>query len=348
MYLNDLLMTSKFSIIQPPIFNKNLEMKPFQKTKILGDDEMLESTREYLYSSNMVSEIEKFYLSFQNKYQLFDWMKKRVKTEPKIVEVNKSSNDIVVIPTANVNGKWSKAALDTFKGFHIIFVESAKDNFFNLSHSFNVGFKLALEYSPNWIVFSNDDMIAMESPQKLREALNKAEDTANALFINELIYGHSYLIELGNENLIGKVRAFSQGRNIIRRELFESRFGVKIKMRTAREREKYHSFKKIVSLSLTGDFGILNSAFVKKLNAKVFDETFIHGAEDIDLSVRLMLADFEPSWIDFSIGSIGGGTRGKTQIRWLKDVANFSYLNYKLTSLLLPKIESNSYGIIYA
>ena len=323
-------------------------MNLFRKTKILGDDELLESTREYHYSSNTISEIEKFYLSFQDKYQLFDWMRKRVKSEPKIVEVNQSSDDIVVIPTANVNGKWSKAALDTFGGFHIIFVESAKDNFFNLSHSFNVGFKLALEYSPNWIVFSNDDMIAMESPQKLREALSKAEDTANALFIKELIYGHSYLIELGNENLIGKVRAFSQGRNIIRRELLESRFDVKIKMRTVGEKEKFHSFKKIVSLLLTGDFGILNSTFVKKLNAKVFDETFIHGAEDIDLSIRLMLANFEPTWIDFSIGSVGGGTRGKTPVRWLKDVANFSYLNYKLTSQLLPKIKSNSYGIIYA
>ncbi|MEM3860085.1 MAG: hypothetical protein QW478_11905 [Candidatus Micrarchaeaceae archaeon] len=82
-------------------------------------------------------------------------MKERPKGRAEIIEVEGDKEIIVVIPTADFNGKYAKECRENiFKGLHIIFVESGfpKDPYFNYAHNCNVGIKKAMEYNPKWIV----------------------------------------------------------------------------------------------------------------------------------------------------------------------------------------------------
>ncbi|MEM3593018.1 MAG: hypothetical protein QXW67_03960, partial [Candidatus Micrarchaeia archaeon] len=95
---------------------------------------------------------------------------------------------IVVIPTADFNGRYAKACRDEiFKGLHMIFVESGGkgDFYFNFAHNCNVGIKKALEYSPKWIILSNDDMHKIDDISVLVEQLKIVNNEEyGAVFFN--------------------------------------------------------------------------------------------------------------------------------------------------------------------
>ncbi len=87
------------------------------------------------FASDDPKKIMEFYDSSENKEQLIQWMKERPKVVANIHGVEGDSKIIVVIPTADFNGKYAKEYKEKiFKGFHIIFVESGEvpDLYFNL------------------------------------------------------------------------------------------------------------------------------------------------------------------------------------------------------------------------
>lgn len=105
-----------------------------------------------------------FYNGFENREQLIQWMRERPKGVANIYEVEGDSDIIVVIPTADFNGKYARECRNNiFNGLHIIFVESGEvpDPYFNYAHNCNVGVKKAMEYNPKWVVVSNDDMVKL-------------------------------------------------------------------------------------------------------------------------------------------------------------------------------------------
>ena len=117
--------------------------------------------RNNYFISDDPHKIIEFYNSFENREQLIQWMKERPKGAVNIHEVEGDKHVVVVIPTADFKGKYAKECKDhIFNGLHIIFVESGEypDPYFNFAHNVNVGIKKALEYHPEWIVYSNDDM----------------------------------------------------------------------------------------------------------------------------------------------------------------------------------------------
>ena len=69
-----------------------------------------------------------------------------------------------------------------FKGLHIIFVESGwGDFYFNYAHNCNLGIKKALEYDPNWIVISNDDMYKIDDVKILSEQLKRLSSSEKCI-----------------------------------------------------------------------------------------------------------------------------------------------------------------------
>ena len=93
------------------------------------------------YDSNKVVE---FYNGFEIGNQLIQWMGERPKDGANIYEVEGVKDIIVVIPTADFNGKYARECRENiFKGLHIIFVErdEVPDPYFNYAHSVNVGIK---------------------------------------------------------------------------------------------------------------------------------------------------------------------------------------------------------------
>jgi len=104
-------------------------------------------------------------------------MRERQKGVSYIHEVEESKEIIVVIPTADFNGKYARACREEiFKGLHMVFVESGVGNFyFNYAHNCNIGIKKALEYNPKWIIVSNDDMYKIDDVTKLEDSLLKID-----------------------------------------------------------------------------------------------------------------------------------------------------------------------------
>ena len=122
--------------------------------------------RNNFFNSDNLDKIIKFYNGFENRDQLIQWMKERPKGAAYIHEIEGDKDIIVVIPTADFNGKYARECRENiFKGLHIVFVESGGrgDFYFNYAHNCNVGIKKAMEYKPKWVVVSNDDMEMIDS-----------------------------------------------------------------------------------------------------------------------------------------------------------------------------------------
>ncbi|WP_077076265.1 hypothetical protein [Cuniculiplasma divulgatum] len=97
-------------------------------------------------------------------------MRERPKGFSTIHEVEREKDIVVVIPTADFNGKFAIDCRESiFKGLHIIFVESSGrgDFYFSIAHNFNIGIKKAMKYNPKWVVVSNDDMHKIDDLNKL-------------------------------------------------------------------------------------------------------------------------------------------------------------------------------------
>ena len=145
--------------------------------------------RNILFTSNDLEKIIEFYNGFDNRDQLIQWMKERPKGVSYIHEVDGDNDIIVVIPTADFNGKYAiNCRENIFKGLHMIFVESGgKDDFyFNYAHNCNVGIKKAMEYNPKWVVVSNDDMYKIDEVSILIDELHKIDP----IFLISILYLH--------------------------------------------------------------------------------------------------------------------------------------------------------------
>ena len=144
-------------------------------------DELFFSLVDYrnnYFTSDEPYRIIEFYNGFENRDQLIRWMKERPRGIANIHEVEGDKDIIVVIPTADFNGKYAKECRDNiFKGLHIVFVESGGrgDFYFNSAHNINIGIKKALVYNPQWIVFSSDDMYKIDDISVLVSELKRLD-----------------------------------------------------------------------------------------------------------------------------------------------------------------------------
>ncbi|MGC8484002.1 MAG: hypothetical protein ACP5OE_10215, partial [Thermodesulfobium sp.] len=154
--------------------------------------------RNNYFLSNDPNKIIQFYDSFDNRDEVIEWMKERPKGSCEIREVDGDKNIIVVIPTADFDGKYAKNCREEiFKGLHIVFVVSGKNNFyFNYAHNCNVGIKKALEYNPKWIVISNDDMKKIDDCKKLIFELRNVDKEYSIVFTKEYS-NNSHLFTVG-------------------------------------------------------------------------------------------------------------------------------------------------------
>jgi len=290
-----------------------------------------------LFTSKDPKDILRFYDFFKNRNQLIKWMIERPKGNYRIVEFNKDENDIiVVILTMDVNGKLAKTCRDEiFKGLHIIFVESGVSNYyFNYAHNCNAGIKKAMEYNPKWIVLSNDDMYKIDDVEILINELSKLDpEKIDCVFTSESVY-HSIFIN------IGQLRIYT---SILRRIIRHKEWKIKEKIIKKYEIYLYFGgfknkfltnlfYKKFVRFILTSSFGIFSGNFIKKIGNNPFDETYINGMEDIDLSL-IINYNYKFSFINYKIGDYIGMSLGNESVgglpRAIRDVVNLAYFNKK-------------------
>jgi hypothetical protein len=77
------------------------------------------------------------------------------------------------------------------------------------------------------------------------------------------------------------------------------------------------------------DFAIFSGKWIKEMGGKIFDETYINGVEDIDVSIYLNKNRENFTFIDYRIGDMVGQSLGKEEQRALKNILNNIYFNEK-------------------
>ena len=290
------------------------------------------------YNSRFTSEdpekVVEFYNGLTNADGLIEWMKERPKGVANIYEVDGEKETIVVIPTADFNGKYAKECRENiFKGLHLIYVESGgkEDFYFSCAHNYNVGIRKAMEYSPKWIIFSNDDVLKIDDVRKLKYSLLRLSSDREMIVLTceQGIY-HSRLASLSYRTLRRKILLTLMGRREMKRLSLEKKFDIRYVIGSTLWPYKliYRPAKQVMYF---GSFGIFSSALVRKYGSKLFDETYITGTEDIDLSWRIKQDRIEAACIDYRIGDIIGGTIGPYNLmRRLRGLVNDCYLNFKI------------------
>lgn len=296
--------------------------------------------RNNYFTRDDPNKIIEFYNGFENRDQLIRWLKERPKGVTNLHEVDGDKDIIVVIPTADVNGKYARECRDNiFKGLHIIFVESGQvpDPYFNYAHNCNVGIRKAMQYNPKWVVVSNDDMYKIDHISVLIHALSNFNETKVMSVFTKPSKYHSYKAAIGLKRLIvtdiatflyyytrKEISSYKQLKKLQRK------FGIKW-FPTIRNRVISHFFYKQKKLYiLTSSFAILSSNFCIKRN-EVFNETYCNGVEDWELS--LDLDKFEKRMVSFRIGDMIGSTIGKhTYRRILRDIVNLTYFQDRIAS----------------
>ena len=299
------------------------------------------------FTSNDPKKIMVFYNHFKTNEELIEWMKNRPKGASYIHEVDGRKDIVVVITTADFNGKYAKTCRDEiFKGLHIIFVESGGrgDYYFNYAHNCNVGIKKALEYNPKWIIVSNDDMYKIDDINILINELKKIDEkiidcvfpnysiNANHSLPSKLCLLSTFGIHLYSLRAIHSLKLASVIKN------FSKKYIVSIvDTKKVPTNLKLKIFVKLFSTEILpyysiGSFGIFSSNMVRKYNSNLFDTTYINAWEDVDLSVEVS-KNHKVAFINYNIGGETGGTINWNSARNLRDVINGMYFYNKHINL---------------
>lgn len=278
------------------------------------------------------------------------WVRERPKGVANIHEVDGDKGTIVVIPTADFNGKFATNCRENiFKGLHIIFVESGEipDPYFNYAHNVNVGIRKAIEYNPKWIVISNDDMIKLDDVSELLSEIRSIDHRKVDCALLQgsakvgiatpripLLVGIMKSIDYRNKN----IHLFLKIRKI------EKKFFVKLHLFFYFGKYYFRPLFKFmfkdlkVVFTLTGAFAIFSCQFVNNRGGSLFDETYINGHEDQDLSLNLRFYNTEV--LKYQIGVIGAGSFGNDITRELRMILNQVYLEKKLQDLLTKTLSN--------
>ena len=295
--------------------------------------------RNNYFSSDDPDKISEFYNGFNDRDQLIQWMKERPKGVANIHEVDGDKDIIVVIPTADFNGKYAKECRENiFKGLHMVFVESGGkgDLYFNYAQNCNVGTKKAMEYNPKWVVVSNDDMKPVDSISILLQDLVAFQKKNIHLVLSSSRISKENITYLGKNTLIRTI-IYSIHSDYTRKILnIESKFNIKFFSHGTGFINKliyWHNLK----FPAIGDFAIFNSSLFNG-DHNLFDPVFINGNEDIDSALQLVLNDTNYAFTKFNIKSIGGASLGKRG-RAIKDLASLIYLNYKIDKLNIKQVK---------
>ena len=294
--------------------------------------------RNNYFTSDYPKRIIEFYNGFENRDQLIQWMRERPKGVANIHEVDGDKEIIVVIPTADFNGKYAMECRENiFKGLHMVFVESGEvpDPYFNYAHNCNVGISKAMDYNPKWVVVSNDDMYKIDDIKKLRYQLHSVPNDA------DVAYAISPEHRFGVRCYLGTPTFFYLFINLFRRRF---RLLNKVKKSILPKIEIVSEFytgvgivKKIAKLLLIrpiknsqeflhiSSFGIFSNGFIRDMNGSLYDETYVNNSEDIDLSYRISFKKANIYEIKYKIGDLVSSSLGKGEDQFLRGIAGIVY-----------------------
>ncbi|AWR93969.1 hypothetical protein [Acidianus brierleyi] len=335
---------------------------------------------DFYYSDNPY-DVLKFYTKFNSAEELVKWMKTRPRAPISFHEIEGDTDVIVVIPTADVNNKYAKGDLEMYNGLHIIFCESS-GKYFNYATSVNTCVKEAMKYNPEWIIFSNDDVYKIDEPSVLKKELGKFDykDPNTILPVGKNYKFVKSEIRVLKPTIIKGYRNCLLGGLSLLKGKFSGRypknFDISLIWFLARAQIYYNSLLRKFNLPFLdlrvastdtisykarylmeralgeyinnfyikkfGDFGGFSRGYLNKFGTNIFDETFINGVENYDLSLQLLWKKIPVNIINYRKGSykgrsLGLGLNNKGVSRTIRSFSNFIYMAYKNLDNLVKK-----------
>ena len=284
--------------------------------------------RNNYFTSYDPNKIIEFYNTFDNRDQLIQWMKERPKGVANIHEVDGDKEIIVVIPTADFNGKYAKECRENiFKGLHMIFVESGEvpDPYFNYAHNCNVGIRKAMENNPKWVVVSNDDMYKIDEVNILKNELSKIKNV-DVVYTKSSIY-HSIPMKIVEPNYLFQIylRLTRYGKEYLD---ICKRFNIRY-FPVGAELFKSIFYKKKLKYIELRSFMIFSSMFIGTQSSKIFDDFFLNQTEDTDLALRVTINSVKSFIMNYKVGDFKGSTFGMRSDRRLRSLASLIYFSAK-------------------
>ena len=299
--------------------------------------------RNALFTSKDPRKIVSFFNSFESREQLIEWMEERPKGVPWIREVEGDRDIIIVVPTADFDGKYAQACREeVFKGQHIIFVESGgkKDFYFNFAHYVNAGIKKAMDYDPKWIIYSGDDVYKVDDVSVLKKELDNTDSRRYDIIFLKPHPNYSVPMYIGKKRLTYDILRVFVGREngkLYRKFKLNYFYAAKNKLTPL-------FFSKVRGTDFINmqAFGIISSNYITSRLEPLFDETYINEHEDIDISLQVFLEGRHYKIVDYKIGSYVGSTLGLGKDRGLRQVAGRAYFNWKFENNYRKSIETSS------
>ena len=289
------------------------------------------------FMSDDVKEILNFYDSFSNREELIEWIKDVPKSSPEVNIIgNQESEVAVVIPTPAIDHPLALYCRDNvFEGLKLYF--SVDSSFlFNLSRSYNIGGKsLSNDKNIRWVIFSNVDMVRIDPSNKISKELSKLNDRVKFCYARE-DGSHSYRVRIGEYTYLRKVTFSLLGKTRKLRSALEKRFSIHLNAEDDRHWLTRRFVTNYRSLMNFGDFFIFSVDLLKQYDFTPFDEFYLNGMEDIDLSLRLFqdLDSDQIKAIDYRVGSMESGVRGRDLKRVIRSIPSLAYFNEKIEKIL--------------
>ena len=301
----------------------------------MANDNVLEN----LFRGRSPDDTRKFISKFSSSSELVKWMKARPAGNADIIEVKGNEDIAVVIPTVNADGKMARMCQDRiFKGLSIFFVESGiNDPYFNYARNCNRGIEATKEKGFKWIIVSNDDMIAMDPVSKLISGL-KSVGEHPVIFTEPQGRYHSYPIKVGKKTplkLLYHLTQLYKGPSLYKLEKeIQEKFQSPYTLENMSVLHRFFNYETMKFVNI-GSFGIFSSGFLEKKSWKLFDETYINGIEDVDLSLSIKMGELNFGSVSFQIGDMIGSSLGayrSNRLMW--DFINLAYFNSKYAEYL--------------
>lgn len=308
---------------------------------------------EMVYSSLGSNNYINFYSSFSGIEELIDFLLRRGRSQVSIYKKNFSGSKEVIVVTAcsSVNDKITREFVDGMGAFPMIVAESGGE-LFNFSVSMNAAIKEALSYSPKYVIISNNDLTPLANSELL---LQEIRNKGNFRFgIPRVMVDGKHISSIQSvfhENRMMQVLPYFF-------RYFTPSYFLYINLRYSLKQipfynehfiTKYYIVrngtmaykisnafapilgKKIIDICNLQPISIVESSLLEQ---EIFDETFVNGGEDTDLSIRFAIRNVKPVFLEFPFRNIGGASLGNDEGRLYRNtIPEILILGHKMKSV---------------
>ena len=334
----------------------------------------MDQSKEALYENLNQRNFLQFYNSFDSVTELIKFFRSRERADVHIFPILSEDRSEIsaVVPTKSIESKFVRSLSEKLQGMNIIFVKS-EGPLFNFSYSMNIGIREAIRMKSKFIMLSNDDIFPLSDIQKLQDEV-VANSEKYDIFIPTIFNGKKYLspkqnvygqswftkhiisnrfiswinpsdISKSSRNLVTKLKIYNDP-DVLKYIILRDNDPIFSKYRyLSRGNIMEYVVRKfnrtLVEINNVQPVSIIKADLLK---LEKFDESFVNGGEDTDLSIRLAIKGAKVHYLKEQFQNVGGYSLGHDTDRILRNtLPEIIILGYKLNQYFNQAKVSSSY-----